>query len=81
MRRGIHGACLMGETPGYFIDAESAEGVLLKLAEILNFEINTEKLDERAEETKQMLARAQQLEQDLINRSNAGNADDLRYIG
>jgi len=28
-----------------------------------------------------MLAKAQQMEQDLINRSNAGNADDLRYIG
>ncbi len=81
MRRGIEGSCLMGETPGYFIDAESAEGVLLKLSELLNFEINTDKLDERAEETKQMLARAQQMEQDLINRSNAGNADDLRYIG
>ena len=81
MRKGIYGACLMGETPGYFIDAESAEGVLLKLAELLNFEINTEKLDERAEETRQMLAQAQQMEQDLINRANAGNADDLRYIG
>ena len=81
MRRKIYGACLMGETPGYFIDAESAEGVLLKLADILNFEINTEKLDERAEETREMLARAQQMEQDLINRANAGNADDLRYIG
>ncbi len=81
IRRGIKGACLMGETPGYFIDAESAEAVLLKLAHILNFEINTEKLDERAEETKEMLARAQQMEQDLINRANSGNADDLRYIG
>ncbi len=81
MRRGIEGSCLMGETPGYFIDAESAEGVLLKLSELLNFEINTDKLDERAEQTKQMLARAQQMEQDLINRSNTGNADDLRYIG
>ena len=81
MRKGIYGACLMGETPGYFIDAESAEGVLLKLADLLDFEINTEKLDERAEETRQMLAQAQQMEQDLINRANAGNADDLRYIG
>ena len=81
MRKGIYGACLMGETPGYFIDAESAEGVLLVLAQLINFEINTEKLDERAEETRQMLAQAQQMEQDLINRANAGNADDLRYIG
>ena len=81
IRQGIHGSCLMGETPGYFIDAEAAEALLNKLAMLLNFEINTEKLDERAEETRQMIAKAQQMEQDLINKANAGNADDLRYIG
>ena len=81
VRRGIHGMCLMGETPGYFIDAEAAEALLKKLSHILNFEINVDKLDERAEETRQMIAKAQQMEQDLINRANAGNADDLRYIG
>nr|WP_295001595.1 proteasome assembly chaperone family protein [uncultured Methanobrevibacter sp.] len=81
VRKGIHGSCLMGETPGYFIDAEAAEALLNKLALLLNFEINTEKLDERAEETRQMIAKAQQMEQDLINKANAGNADDLRYIG
>ena len=81
VRKGIEGSCLMGETPGYFIDAEAAEALLLKLSHLLNFEINTEKLDERAEETRQMIAKAQQMEQDLINKANAGNADDLRYIG
>ena len=81
VRQGIHGTCLMGETPGYFIDAESAEAILKKLCLLLNFEVNTDKLDERAEETRQMIAKAQQMEQDLINKANAGNADDLRYIG
>jgi uncharacterized protein (TIGR00162 family) len=81
VRQGIQGSCLMGETPGYFIDAESAEAILKKLCLLLNFEVNTDKLDERAEETRQMIARAQQMEQDLINKANAGNADDLRYIG
>ena len=81
VRQGIHGMCLMGETPGYFIDAEAAEALLKKLSHILNFEINVDKLDERAEETRQMIAQAQQMEQDLINKANAGNADDLRYIG
>ena len=81
VRQGIQGTCLMGETPGYFIDAESAEAILKKLSLLLNFEINVDKLDERAEETRQMIAKAQQMEQDLINRANAGNADDLRYIG
>ena len=81
VRQGIHGSCLMGETPGYFIDAESAEAILNKLSMLLNFEINVDKLEERAEETRQMIAKAQQMEQDLINQANAGNADDLRYIG
>ena len=81
LRQNIPGACLMGETPGYFIDAESAEVLLNKLSSILNFEVNVDKLEERAEETRQMIAKAQQMEQDLINQANAGNADDLRYIG
>ena len=81
VRQGIQGCCLMGETPGYFIDAESAEAILKKLSLILDFDVNTDKLDERAEETRQMIAKAQQMEQDLINKANAGNADDLRYIG
>ncbi|MDO5823143.1 proteasome assembly chaperone family protein [Methanobrevibacter sp.] len=81
VRQGIQGCCLMGETPGYFIDAESAEAILKKLSLLLNFEINTDKLDERAEETRQMIAKAQQMEQDMIAKANAGNADDLRYIG
>jgi hypothetical protein len=62
-------------------NSDAAEALLLKLSHLLNFEINTEKLDERAEETRQMIAKAQQMEQDLINKANAGNADDLRYIG
>ena len=71
----------MGETLGYYIDAEAAEALLKKLSILLNFEINVDKLDERAEETREMIARAQKMEQDLINRANAGNSDDLRYIG
>ncbi|MEE1129979.1 MAG: proteasome assembly chaperone family protein [Methanobrevibacter sp.] len=81
VRQGIHGSCLMGETPGYFIDAESAEAILNKLSHLLNFEINVDKLEERAEETRKMISKAQQMEQDLINKANAVNADDLRYIG
>lgn len=79
--RDMEGACLMGETPGYFIDANAAEAILNKLAALLNLEISTEKLDERAEETKAMLVKAQQMEQDLINKANTQDLDDLRYIG
>ena len=68
LRQEMNGICLMGQTPGYFIDAQSAEAILNKLAE-------------RAEETKEMLAKAQQMEQDIINKANASSSDDLRYIG
>lgn len=81
MRRGINGSCLMGETPGYFIDDEAARAILEKLEELLKFEINTDKLEERAEETKQMLLKAQKLEQDLINKASAPDREDLNYIG
>lgn len=81
MLREIGGSCLMGETPGYFIDAEAAEAILNKLAILLNIEISTEKLDERAEETREMLAKAQQMEQDLLNKASSQDGDDLRYIG
>ena len=37
VRQGLEGICLMGETPGYFIDAESAEAILKKLSLLLNF--------------------------------------------
>lgn len=81
LRQEMNGICLMGQTPGYFIDAQSAESILNKLAVLLNFEIDTDKLEERAEETKEMLAKAQQMEQDIINKANASSSDDLRYIG
>ena len=42
VRQGIPGSCLMGETLGYFIDAESAEAILNKLSILLNFDINVE---------------------------------------
>jgi len=72
----------MGETPGYFIDAEAAEALLEKLSTLLNFTVNTEKLDERAEETRKMISKAQQLEQEMLGKANIGQGeDDLRYIG
>ena len=79
--RKMSGACLMGETPGYFIDAEAAEAILEKLTSILKLTINTDKLEERAEETRKLLSQAQQMEQDMVNNSMGQSDDDLRYIG
>jgi uncharacterized protein (TIGR00162 family) len=78
--KGIKGVCLMAETPGYFIDAEAAESILIKLSQLLNITVDTEKLDERAEETKKMISKAQKIEQEMLSK-NKQNTDDLRYIG
>ena len=80
--RGIEGICLMGETPGYFIDAEAAEALLLVLIELTDIVVDTEKLEERAEETRKMISQAQQMEQEMMQRSAMPpGEDDLRYIG
>jgi uncharacterized protein (TIGR00162 family) len=79
---GIQGVCLMGETPGYFIDADAAKAVLILLLEILKIEVNVEKLEERAEETRKMISKAQQMEREMADRMNiAPGEEDLRYIG
>lgn len=81
--RGMSGSCLMGKTPGYFIDAEAAEAILKKLAILLNIEVNTDKLEERAEEVREMISKAQQMEQEMMNKAmgQQQTKDDLRYIG
>ena len=80
--RGMSGICLMGETPGYFIDAESAEAILLKLSKLLKIEVSTDELEKRAEETKSMILKAQRMEQEVMSRQiPQQDGDDLRYIG
>ncbi|ADC46031.1 hypothetical protein mru_0179 [Methanobrevibacter ruminantium M1] len=83
--RGMKGACLMGKTPGYFIDAEAAEAILAKLAILVKLEVSTDELEERANEIREMINKAQEMEQEMINRAmgqqQAQTQDDLRYIG
>ena len=82
--RGMSGACVMGKTPGYFIDAEAAEEVLVKLNQLTGLDVSTEELEQRAEETRQMILKAQQMEQEMMNRAMAQqqqSQEDLRYIG
>lgn len=82
MLRGINGVCLMGETPGYFIDADASKAVLTVLIDILNMEMDVAKLEERAEETRKMISKAQQMEREMAERMHiAPGEEDLRYIG
>ncbi len=82
MLREMNGVCLMGETPGYFIDAEASKAVLKVLLDILGMEVDIAKLEERAEETRKMISKAQQMEQEMSERMHlAPGEEDLRYIG
>lgn len=82
MSKDMNGVCLMGETPGYFIDAEASKAVLSVLQKMLKIEIDIAKLEERAEETRKMISKAQQMEREMSDRMNiVQGEDDLRYIG
>ena len=82
MSKGMAGVCLMGETPGYFIDAEASKAVLTILQKILNVDVDIAKLEERAEETRKMISKAQQMEREMSDRMNiVQGEEDLRYIG
>ncbi len=78
--KGIDAACLMGETPGFYIDPSSAKEVLLVLFELLDFEMDLEELNEQVEDTLHKLSlnpQFSQLGEPKVNKPN----DDLRYIG
>jgi hypothetical protein len=46
--RGYEGACLMGETSGYFVDPKSSEAVLHVLAKALKLKLDFSALHEKA---------------------------------
>lgn len=78
--KNIPGLCLMGETPGFFIDASAAKAVLLVLFELLHFEIDLDEIDEQIEETKKRIAATQKLPP-MGMEQPMQSPDDLRYIG
>ena len=79
-RRGLEAACLMGETSGYLVDPKSARAVLEVLEETLDFELDYETLDERADEMEEVIGKIQEMEQQQ-QQQQVPTDDDLRYIG
>ncbi|MUW13407.1 proteasome assembly chaperone family protein [Halorubrum sp. CBA1125] len=75
-RRGFDAACLMGETSGYLVDPKSARAVLEVLTDVLEFELDYESLEERAEEMEEVVGKIQEMQD-----GPAVPDDDLRYIG
>lgn len=74
---GIPGACLMGETSGYFVDPASARALLKKLQSILAMPIDLSKLDEKASQIDKITSKLRELEQV----EEKASSEDLRYIG
>ena len=57
--RGMEGACLLGETSGYVVDAGASKQVLEVLAKLTDTPIDTSKLREKAEETQKVIRQLQ----------------------
>jgi len=74
--RGIDGVCLMGETPGYLVDPNSAKAVLDIIMKITNIEVNLSALEKKAKEIEQI---AHQLRE--IETYSKDKTDELKYIG
>ena len=57
--RGLEGACLLGETSGYVVDAAASKAVLELLSKVLDIPVDTSRLNERAEETQKVISQLQ----------------------
>jgi uncharacterized protein (TIGR00162 family) len=57
--RGLEGACLLGETSGYVVDAGASKSVLEVLSRTMGLPIDTSKLKEKALETQKVISQLQ----------------------
>ncbi|MGC8663045.1 MAG: proteasome assembly chaperone family protein [Thermoplasmata archaeon] len=71
----MEGACLMGETSGYFTDPKGAMAVLKVLVSILNIEIDFKDLDSKIQALNELTQKMQEQVEQKIKK------EDLGYIG
>ena len=80
--RGLEGACLLGETSGYLVDAGASKAVLELLSKLVEIPIDTSKLDEKAEETRKVISQLQAMaEQSRETMPQPGRDQRPGYIG
>jgi len=72
---GINGACLMGETSGYFTDPKGALAVLKVLIKILGIEIDFQELDSKIQALNELTQKMQEQVEQKVKK------EDLGYIG
>jgi uncharacterized protein (TIGR00162 family) len=58
--RSMKGACLLGETSGYVVDAKASKSVLETLVKIIKVEVNMTNLDKRARDTETLIQTIEQ---------------------
>jgi len=76
-RRDIAAACLMGETSGYLVDPKSSQALLEVLCSTLDFDVDFDALEERADEMEDVASKLQEMDDGMSMPSE----EDLRYIG
>ncbi len=80
--RGLEGACLLGETSGYVVDAGASKAVLELLSKVVGLPIDTSKLEEKAEETRKVISQLQAMaDQSRETAPQAGRDERPGYIG
>ena len=80
--RGIDGICLLGETPGFLLsDPKSTEKVLETLEKILDLDLDYEDLDDKVEESQEVLKKLQNLKKKQNPDEEQSQGGDLGYIG
>lgn len=83
--KGMEGICLMGETAGFPIitDPKAAEQVLKVLMDLLDIEIDLERLDEKVGEMEEFLGKLENIQKKAMKqlKSKGKEQEKLRYIG
>lgn len=80
--RGIDGISLLGETPGFLLsDPKATEAILNIIEEMLDLDLDYSDLDEKVEESQEVLKKLQNLQQQQGQDQDQGQGSDLGYIG
>lgn len=78
---GMQGSCLLGETPGFLLsDPNATEEVLRVLESRLGLNLDYEDLEEKVEESKDVIKKLQNLKESQSQESE-NKQSDLGYIG
>ncbi|WEL19323.1 proteasome assembly chaperone family protein [Candidatus Nanohalococcus occultus] len=79
--RGYEGICLLGETPGFLLsDPKATEAVLNTLESMLELDLDYSELDEKVQESQDVLKKLQNIQNQQSQDQDQQNSD-LGYIG